>query len=75
MVRFPEDLAGGLGPHEGLAAVVPAVDEGTGLDHRVPDRRERAPVDGLTSKHLKQSSTWRREHQNSGAASGVCKFR
>jgi hypothetical protein len=56
MVRFPEDLLGGLGPHEGLAAVVPAVDEGTGLDHEVPDPCERAPVDGLTSKMLKQTS-------------------
>jgi hypothetical protein len=34
---FREDVVGGLCPHEGLAAVVPAVDEGPDLDHEVSD--------------------------------------
>jgi hypothetical protein len=36
-VGFRQDLVGGPGPDEGLAAVVPAVDEGPDLDHEVKD--------------------------------------
>jgi hypothetical protein len=46
-VGFLEDLVGGLGPDERLAAVVPAVDEGTDLDHQLADGGEGAAVDGL----------------------------
>ena len=38
---------GGLGPDEGLAAVVPAVDEGADLGVEVFDGAEAAAVDGL----------------------------
>ena len=46
-VGFCEDLVGGFGPDEGLAAVVPAVDEGSDFDHQVADRGVSAAVDGL----------------------------
>jgi hypothetical protein len=42
-----QDLVGGLGPDEVLAAVVPTVDEGPDLDHEVSDGGKRATVDGL----------------------------
>jgi hypothetical protein len=47
-VGFVEDLFGGLGPDEGVAAVVPAVDVGADLGVEFVDRAEGAAVDGLT---------------------------
>ena len=50
MTRFGlgEDFVGGLGPHEGLASIVPAVDEDPdGIDEFF-DAGERAAADGLT---------------------------
>lgn len=51
MVRLREDLVGGLGPDEGMAAVVSAVDEGPDLGVEVPDRAVGAAVDGLAFDH------------------------
>ena len=42
-----EDVIGGFGPHEGVAAVVPAGDEGADLGVEVFHRAEGAAVDGL----------------------------
>ncbi len=44
---FGEYFVGGLGPDEGLAAVVTALDEGADLGDEVFDRSEGAAVDGL----------------------------
>src|SRR5690242_2255171 len=44
---FREYLVGGLGPGEGMAAVVPAVDEGLDGGDEVGDRGEAAAADGL----------------------------
>src|SRR5271154_5074866 len=44
---FREYLVGGLGPGEGVAAVVPAVDEGLDRGDEVLDRGEAAAADGL----------------------------
>ena len=51
-----EYLVGGLGPGEGLAAVVPPVDE---LDRgdKVFDRGEAAAADGLPDDEAKKTST------------------
>ena len=46
-VDLVEDLVRGLGPDEGLLAVVPAVDEGADLGHQVADGGEAAAADGL----------------------------
>lgn len=46
-VCFGEDLFGCLGPSEGLAAVVPACDEGADLADQLADGGEGAAVDGL----------------------------
>jgi hypothetical protein len=45
-VRLLENLVGGPGPDEGMAAVVPA-DEGTDLDHQLADGGEGGTVDDL----------------------------
>ena len=42
-----EDLVGGLGPDEGMAAFVPAVDEGADRGDEVLDRGEGSASDGL----------------------------
>jgi hypothetical protein len=44
---FREYLVGGLGPGEGVAAVVPAVNEGLDGADEVLDRGEAAAADGL----------------------------
>src|SRR5437667_10370133 len=44
---FREYLVGGLGPDEGVAAVIPAVDEGLDGGDEVGDRGEAAAADGL----------------------------
>jgi hypothetical protein len=44
---FREYLVGGLGPGEGVAAVVPAVDEGLDGGNEGLDRGEAAAADGL----------------------------
>jgi hypothetical protein len=46
-VDFLEDVVGGLGPDEGVAPVVPAVDESADLGVKVPDGAEAAAADGL----------------------------
>jgi hypothetical protein len=46
-VRFFGDLVGGLGPHEGVAAVVRAVDERSEFGVPIANAAEGAPVDGL----------------------------
>jgi hypothetical protein len=56
-VGFLENLVGGLGPDEGVAAVLPAVDEGTDLDHQLADRGEGAAVDGLAFDDPEPDST------------------
>lgn len=61
MVRFGEDLIGGFGPDEWLAAVVPAVDECPDLGRQVTNRDEDAAMDGLLlddpEPNLRGSST------------------
>jgi hypothetical protein len=47
-VRFLEDLVGSFGPDEGVAAVVPAGDEGADLGVEVFDVDEGSAVDGLS---------------------------
>jgi hypothetical protein len=44
---FRKYLVGGLGPDEGVAAVIPAVDEGLDGGDEVGDRGEAAAADGL----------------------------
>jgi hypothetical protein len=39
-----QDLVGGLGPDEGLAPVVPSVDEGPDTEHEISDGGKRAAV-------------------------------
>jgi hypothetical protein len=46
-VCLGEDLLGYLGPDEGMAAVVPAVDEGADAGGEVADAAIAASVDGL----------------------------
>jgi hypothetical protein len=46
-VRLLQDLLCGLGPDEGVDAVVPAVDEGSDFGVEVLDGREHAPSAGL----------------------------
>ena len=50
-----EYLVGGLGPDEGLAAVVPAVDERFDGDDEVFDAGEAAAADGLPGAALRRS--------------------
>ena len=52
-----EYLVGGLGPGEGAAAVVPAVDEGLDRGDEVLDRGEAAAPDGLPGDDQKKTST------------------
>ena len=47
-VGFVEDLFGGLGPDERVAAVVPPVDEGADLGVEFSEGAEGAAVDGLS---------------------------
>jgi hypothetical protein len=47
MVGLGEDLFGGLGPDEGVSAVVPAVDEGADLGGEVAHGLENTSADGL----------------------------
>jgi hypothetical protein len=42
-----EDMFGGLGPHEGVGTVVPALDVGADLGVEVLDRAVDAAMDGL----------------------------
>src|SRR3954451_9982350 len=46
-VRFRDDCVGVFGPHERLAAFVPAIDEGGDRLDQLPDGTERPAADGL----------------------------
>ena len=48
-LAFGEDLVGGLGPGEWVAALVPAVDEGADLGVEVLDGGEDSSADGHTA--------------------------
>ena len=48
LLVFGEDLAGGLGPGEWVAVLVPAVDEGADLGVEVFDGGEDSSADGRT---------------------------
>jgi hypothetical protein len=69
-VGLGEDLFGGLGPDQGLAAVVPAVDEGADLDHQVADRGKGAAVDGLTLDDLDDAEPHLKEVQSRSGGRG-----
>ena len=52
-----EDVVGGFDPGEGVAAVVPAVDEAADGCGEVFDAGEAAPADGLAGDDAKKIST------------------
>jgi len=52
-----QDLVGGLGPGERVAAVVPAVDEAADSGHEFFDAGERAAPNGLSVMMPKKIST------------------
>jgi len=56
-VGLGEDLVGGLGPGEGVGAVVPAIDEGADLGVEVFGAGVGAAVDGLAFGQGNQHST------------------
>jgi hypothetical protein len=62
----------GLCPNEGLAAVVPAVEEDPALDHQLADPREGAAVDALALDDPEPNLDALSQDLSSGDLSSAC---